>query len=220
MSGYHDILFDPRMSYGIIGGPGFNVNVFVSDTKYETRNIISEYAAGEWDAAHSLKTQSELNWLKTFFRCRKGPGYSFRFLDWLDYSVVDSNLGAWNGDAAVKIQIKKTYTDDASYTDTRLITKPVNVSNALHTLNLSEPVYTTMQVKKNTTVLTEGVDYSVDYSTGIITMILASTSGTIYCSCSFHCHCRFDTNFMRNTIEEYDCITWGQIPIIELKQVD
>jgi len=216
---YHDILFDPRISYGAVGGPGYDTKVYVADTKYETRNIPSEYDAGKWDVAHSLRTQSELDWLINFFRCRKGRGYSFRFLDWTDYNLVNGNLGAWNGDAAVTIQIKKIYTDAGGYTDTRNIIRPVNTANVNHTLSLSDPVYTAMQVKKNTTILTEGVDYSVDYSTGIITMILASTSGTIYCSCSFHCHCRFDTNQMQNTLDGYDRITWGQIPIIELKQV-
>jgi uncharacterized protein (TIGR02217 family) len=216
---FHDILFHPAISYGAVGGPGYNTKVYVADTTYETRNIASEYDAGAWDVAHSLKTQTELDYLIAFFRCRKGKGYSFRFLDWLDHEVVNSNLGVWNGDASVTFQIKKIYTDGAGYTDTRLITKPVNVANVNHTLSLSDPTYTTMQVKKTATVLTEGVDYSVDYSTGIITMLLAATSGTIYCSCSFHCHARFDTNQMKNTIEAYNIATWGQIPIIELKQV-
>lgn len=216
---FQDILFSPAISYGAVGGVEFSTTVVRSTSGYEQRNINWEMSGGQWDVAQTLKFQSELDDLIAFFRARRGKAYSFRFLDWTDYDIAAENCGSFDGTPGTTVQIQKTYTDDGGYTQIRTITKPVDVTDSDHTLDLADPSYTTMTVTIGGAPAVEGVDYSVDYSTGLISD-LVGVVGAVVVSCSFHAHARFDTDQMQITIEAYDLNTWGQIPIIELKQAD
>lgn len=216
---FQDILFNPEISYGAVGGAEFSTKVIIADSGYEQRNINWEKSGGAWDVAQALKYQSELDELIAFFRARRGKAYSFRFLDWTDYTINNENLGSFDGSLGTTLQLQKTYTDSGGFTQVRTITKPVDVTDSAHTLDLDDPSYTTMTVTIGGSPAVENTDYSVDYSTGEIEDLIG-VSGAVVVSCSFHVHARFDTDAMRVTIEAYDTNTWGQIPIIELKQAD
>lgn len=220
-TGFHDVLLHPGFSYGVLGGPEFKTRILRKQSGIEKRNIDWEIRGGEWDASRNLETQEELDELIAFFHTRYGRGYSFRFLDWADFNIESQSLGSFPGLATgEQLQIIKTYTDFASYTFDRTIYKPVDTSNANHTLNLNsagDPSYTDMSLTVATVAKVEGVDYSVDYSTGIITSLVV-LSGAAVVNCSFHCHARFDTDKMPYSIDFFDRYGWRQIPIIELKQ--
>lgn len=216
---FQDVLFNPEISYGAVGGAEFSTTVVRMASGFEQRNINWEKSGGQWDVAQALKYQSELNELIAFFRARRGKAYSFRFLDWTDYTITDENIGSFDGSIGTKLQLQKTYTDAGGFTQVRTITKPVDVTDSAHTLDLDDPTYTTMTVTIGGSPATEGVDYSVNYDTGEI-KDLVGVSAAVVVSCSFHVHARFDTDVMQVTIEAYDTNTWGQIPIIELKQAD
>lgn len=216
---FQDVLFNPEISYGAVGGAEFSTTVVRMASGFEQRNINWEKSGGQWDVAQALKYQSELNELIAFFRARRGKAYSFRFLDWTDYTITDENIGSFDGSIGTKLQLQKTYTDAGGFTQVRTITKPVDVTDSAHTLDLDDPTYTTMTVTIGGSPATEGVDYSVNYDTGEIED-LVGVSAAVVVSCSFHVHARFDTDVMQVTIEAYDTNTWGQIPIIELKQAD
>ena len=214
---FQDVLFNPQVSYGATGGVEFSTTVVRMESGYEQRNINWEVSGGKWDVSQALKSQSELDDLIAFFRARRGKAYSFRFLDWTDYDISAEALGSFDGSPGTKVQIQKTYTDDGSYTQVRTVTKPVDVTDAAHTLSLTDPSYTTMTVTLDAGAATEGVDYSVDYETGEIEDLIG-VSKAVVVSCSFHVHARFDVDQMRVNIEAFDLNTWGQIPVIELKQ--
>lgn len=216
---FQDVLFNPEISYGAVGGPEFSTTVVRMASGYEQRNINWERSGGQWDVAQALKYQSELDELIAFFRARRGKAYSFRFLDWTDYSITAENIGSFDGSPGTTLQLQKTYTDDGGFTQVRTITKPVDTTDSAHTLGLDDPSYTTMTVTIDGNPAIEGTDYSVDYDTGEISDSVG-VSGDVVVSCSFHVHARFDTDIMQVTIEAYDTNTWGQIPIIELKQAD
>src|SRR4051812_33839942 len=86
---FHEVQFPTGISYGAIGGPGFNTTILPLASGYEKRNQNWERARGEWDVAHGLRTQAELNLLKSFFYARRGRLFGFRFKDWIDYRLPD-----------------------------------------------------------------------------------------------------------------------------------
>ena len=64
-------------------------------------------------------------------------------------------------------------------------------------------------------------DWSVDTTTGLVTLghTTAITTGHVISgSCEFDVPVRFDTDEMKTSIEDFDNFTWGQIPLIEVRQ--
>lgn len=217
MSGFHDILLSPKFSYGIVGGSSFNTTIQRSTAGIEQRNINWEQSAGEWEIGFNLRENSEIEELIKFFMAQNGRGYSFRFLDWNDFQVVDELVGTATGGTGETFQITKTYVDEGSYSYTRDILLPVNVSDTDHTLGLSFPVYTTMAVKFGGVLKAETTDYTVDYSTGIITTVTAQT-GLVTVSCSFHNKARFDSDIQSIMTNYYQQHDWTGMKVVGLKE--
>ncbi len=217
---FHDILLSPKYSYGATGGVLFSTDIISTASGYEQRNINWSEPGGQWDIGQELKTQSELDGLINFFYARQGMAFSFRFLDWTDFTITNQNIGSLDGDASDTLQIIKDYTS-AGQTTTRTITKPVDTTDAKHTLSLTgsgNPTYITMEIKFDSVTQTEGVDYSIDYDTGLMTDILGVIVTAVSVSCSFHVHARFDNDKQNITIDANDILSWTGIPINLLKQ--
>lgn len=216
---FHDILLSPKYSYGATGGVLFSTDIISTASGFEQRNINWSEPGGAWDIGQELKTQSELDGLIDFFYARQGMAFSFRFLDWTDFTVTNQTLASFPGPINSKVQIVKDYTS-ASQTTTRTITKPVDVTDANHTLSLTgsgNPSYTTMEIKIGGVTKTEGVEYQIDYDTGEVED-LVGVSATVSVSCSFHAHVRFDSDKQNITIDANDILSWTGIPITLLKQ--
>ena len=218
---FHDILLSPKISYGATGGVLFSTDVISTASGFEQRNINWSEPGGAWNIGQELKTQSELDGLIDFFYARQGMAFSFRFLDWTDFTITNQNLSGTLS-ALGTIQIIKDYTS-ASQTTTRTITKPVDTADANHTLSLTgsgNPSYTTIVVKYDGVTKTEGVgnDYTVNYSTGVITDLENIGATVVNVSCSFHAHVRFDSDKQDIIIDANDILSWTGIPITLLKQ--
>ncbi len=217
---FHDILLSPKISYGATGGVLFSTDVIPTASGFEQRNINWSEPGGAWNIGQELKTQSELDGLIDFFYARQGMAFSFRFLDWTDFTITNQNIGSLDGDASDTLQIVKDYTS-AGQTTTRTITKPVDTTDANHTLSLTgsgDPSYTTMEIKFDAVTQTEGADYSIDYDTGLMTDIIGVVVTDVTVSCSFHAHVRFDSDKQNITIDANDILSWTGIPITLLKQ--
>jgi len=216
MATFHDILLSPKFSYGIVGGSSFNTTIQRSTAGIEQRNINWEQSAGEWEIGFNLRDNAEIEELIKFFMAQNGRGYSFRFLDWNDFQVANEFIGTAAGAIGETFQITKTYTDGGANSYTRDILLPVDVTDADHTLGLTYPSYTTMAVKFGGVVKVEDTDYSVDYSTGIITTITAQT-GAVTVSCSFHNKARFDSDVQSIVTNYYQHNDWNGMRVIGLK---
>ncbi len=212
-----DLLFDPDYSLGASGGPGFNTTVMPFPSGEEQRNQNWEYFRGEWDVSHALKDNSDLENIRKFFITCRGRAHTFRFLDWLDYTIEDQVLDdSFDGTIDKEVQIIKKYLNQIGTTYTRIITKPVDVSNSDHTLDLDYPSYKTMTVLIGGSPAVEDTDYEINYSNGKIKDLIG-VSGNLTVTCSYHNHCRFNIDRMIQNLEFVNYSTWGQIPIVELK---
>ncbi|RLC34902.1 hypothetical protein DRH14_02000 [Candidatus Shapirobacteria bacterium] len=216
---FQDILFPPDISFGAVGGPQFKTTVVRSKSGYTQRNIEWELVKGKYDVTHGLKTQEQIDDLLAFFMSKQGQAHSFRFLDWVNYTIEDQEVGPGDN-VETDFQIIKTHTDAGGNTFDKNITKPVDVTDTNHTLGYTDyPTYTTMLVKVNGVTKTEGVDYTVNYSTGVITFAVAPpNTHTVRVWCSFHLHGVFTTDYMPVGIDFHEIHNWGPIPIEELKE--
>lgn len=182
--------FPEAISYGAVGGAGFQTDVITVNSGAEQRNAAWQDARCSFDVAHGVKTQVQLNELIAFFRVMKGKANGFRFKDWTDFAV-GAGEGKFTAIDSTHFQMVKRYTEAGNNHD-RVITKPVS----------------------GTVSVTGGTGVSVDYTTGIVTVI--SGTPTAWTG-QFDVPCRFDTDQMRVSIDDYNAYTWGQIPIVEVR---
>ena len=195
-----DIQFPPRIAFNALGGPEYQTDVVVLASGHEQRNQNWAVARGQWDVAHAIKTAADKNALIAFFRVAKGRANSFRFKDWLDFeaSLTEGVLTSLGGGT---YQLAKRYTNAAGSED-RNITLPVNG---------------TVVVKQGAVTLVSGGDYSINYATGVLTVIGSPMPAPTAWSGEFDVPARFDTDRMQASIIDKAVYRWESIPIVEVR---
>ena len=201
---FHEVQFPPAISYGASGGPGFHTTVTQLSSGKEKRNQDWALAKAQYDVASGLKDQTELNQLIKFFYARRGKAFGFRFKDWADYQLP------FPQDA-----LPTLYTTTASTGQTFQLVKVYGDIGSTYTRNIVKPVVGTLVLYANGTL---NNDFTVDTTTGIVTLGTSWNTAGIVCtgSCQFDVPVRFDTDDMKNTINDYNNFSWGQIPLVEL----
>jgi len=218
---FHEDQFPTDISYSARGGPKFKTTVITLVSGREKRNIDWVSARAEYDVAHGVKTQTQLNILLDFFYAQEGMAHGFRYKDWLDYTIGTSGtdasrqlIGTTDG-ATATFQIYKRYTFGAINYD-RTITKPVDGTVELWVNDVS--------ITEDPDSVLDAGNFSVDTTTGIVTLgsTLAAQSGTeVEVICSYDVPARFNTDQMQVSIDFFNTVglvgSWNQIPIIELR---
>jgi len=195
-----EVRFPTDIAYGSVGGPEYSTDVVITQGGYEQRNVNWAQARAQYNVAHGVKTQAQLDTLVAFFRARKGRADGFRFKDWTDYQVTGQTIGTGDGTTTV-FQLVKSYISGSS-TEVRTVTKPVAGTINMY-LN---------------GVLQSGSVYAVDTTTGNITFTTAPANGvTISADFQFDVPVRFDTDRLAATIDSYGSHSWHDIPLVEIR---
>lgn len=215
---FHEVQFPTDISYGSRGGPGYRTKVIELDSGQEQRLSRWNSARRRYDVGYGLRSQDDLYTVYKFFLSRSGGTYGFRFKDWLDYnsSAYGKNYGQGGanptkddqvigvGDGGTSIfQLIKVYPDDIA-PKTRNITKPVNG---------------TVLIALDGTLKTESTDYSVNYTTGVVTFgTPPGNTVEITAGYEFDVPVRFDVTEeeIQFSLTDYD--EGGvEIPLVEIK---
>ncbi|MES2488649.1 MAG: DUF2460 domain-containing protein [Pseudomonadota bacterium] len=156
--------------------------------------------------------------LRAMFRKTGGRAHSFRHKDHADFST-NGGTGTPTShdqlcteiDAGDKTyQITYWFEDDPDETTTRRL--------------ILLPLASTVRVAKlngvTWTELTETTHYTVDYLTGVITLVSALGMGdTLYAGCEFDIPVKFETNLEGVKWSEYEILS-TQINLIEVRSLD
>ena len=199
-----EIQLDPQVSYGVQGGPMFKTTILTLSSGFERRNIDWSQARGQWDIAYGIRTQSEMDGVRSLFMACMGRAAGFRFKDWGDYNIVQQQIGTTDG-ATAAFQIYKTYTTIAgSFNRT-----------------INKPVAGTVNVWINNVPGVLGTDFTVDTTTGIITLLaphVATTGVAISVAAQFDVPVRFDSDHFAPSLVDFNAFDWKDIVIVELRQ--
>lgn len=191
--------FPTDIAYGSAGGPQYSTDIVIMQSGYEQRNANWSQARAQYNVAHGVKTQAQLDMLVAFFRARKGRADGFRFKDWTDYQVTAQAIGTGNGSTTV-FQLVKTYIS-GGITETRTISKPVSG---------------TINIYLNAVLQNSG--YTLDTTTGLVTFSTAPGNGVaITADFQFDVPARFDTDRLSATLDSYGSRSWHDIPIVEVR---
>ncbi len=218
MAAFDEVQFPPSISKGATGGPQFLTDVVVLASGFEKRNSVWANGRGSWDVATGVKTKANLDVLIAFFRARQGRLIGFRFKDWSDYYAINQATSPATGDGANKVfQLQKKYTS-GSTNYVRTIKKPVqNPTAGAGNVPPATAVY------DNGVAKTEGVDFTIDYTTGLVTFGTAPAAGhAITADFQFDVPARFDTDQMNISVEALDnnlgsLGDWGKVPVLEIR---
>jgi uncharacterized protein (TIGR02217 family) len=210
MASFYETRFPTDISSGSRGGPGYRTGVTPLFSGHEKRSARWPYPRSRYDVRYGVKKASQLEALARFFHAMQGRAYGFRYKDPIDYNsagygqtVSADDLTLLNSAVGgeTTLQLFKTYTQ-GSKTTTRLIRKPVAG---------------TVVLKKNGAALTEGVDFTVDTTTGIVTFTVAlSASDTITGGFEFDVPVRFDIDVLDIQLEG-GLLGNTSVPIVELR---
>ena len=225
---FHEVLFPTDISYGSIGGPGFSTTVIETDSGAEQR--ISRWSAArrQYNVAYGVRSHENLATLVEFYIARSGPAIGFRYKDFHDRTTTANGLstelggsvptesdhflqresdGGTNGDGIeVNFQMIKRY--DAGPFDPDIVRK------------LTKIVDSTDRIAVDGATQTEGVDYTADYNTGLMTFGSPPGIGlTVTGGCQFDVPVRFGLEVdkvLQMNIENFGTGSSEVIPLVEL----
>ena len=159
--------FDDKIAYGSTAIPSYSTRVKTSAAGYESRNENWSETRLMFDLSTGIKTREDLDHLIEFFHAVKGRAIGFRFKDWSDFTskgaydipAFDDQVifGPAIGGETGPFQLIKTYVAGSTST-IRTIRKPVNGTVLMGAGPTGSPV------------LIDPANYSVDYTTGEVTL--------------------------------------------------
>ena len=198
-----EVTFPESVSYGFSGGPEFVTDVQQSKNGYEQRNIVRDYPLSKFTVAFTVKSDTAIADLRAFFLARRGRAQGFRFKDWADYKIIDSQIGIGTGEQT-QFQISKLYRSGG--------------------MEFVREIYKI--VRGTLTVTVDGVtkslitDYLCDFDSGIITFsdsAIPAKGKKIKVTCEFDVPVRFDTDQIQTISETKQSHSWQAIPIVEIR---
>lgn len=152
--------FNTEIRYGMTGGTEFLTSVVTVNSGFEQRNAHWLDSRGAWEVGDDLYTRAETDYAIAFFRARRGKLEGFRFKDWSDFIVKQTN--------GIMVEL---------YPYIYQLTKKYVAGGDPHLRTINKPVPNTVVIYgTDGLALTEGLDYTLDYTTGVLTMSLASSA--------------------------------------------
>lgn len=202
--------FPDNISYGSKGGPKFNTIITTVNSGFEYNNINWDTARHYYDVAMGVRSMEELSDLIKFFQVVRGRGHYFRYKDWADYKSCDLDQTITNTDQVFGV-------GDGNTLAFQLIKTYDIGGGVINQRDISKPVSGTLQIAVAGSPLSETTDYTVDYTTGIVTFVSApAAAASITWGGEFDVPCRFDIDELQVSLVFYGHGSSG-VPIVEVR---
>jgi uncharacterized protein (TIGR02217 family) len=207
---FHEVRFPANLSFGSVGGPERRTEIVTLQNGHEERNTPWAHSRRRYDAGVGLRSLDDVETLIAFFEARRGQLHGFRWKDWSDYKsgaaskvpfALDQIIGTGDGVQTV-FQLQKTYRSGLeSYV--RPIGKPV----------LGSVLVAVAQDPK-----VEGLEFTVDPTTGAVTFDVAPALGTeVTAGFEFDVAVRFDTDRIQTSVASFQAGDVPTVPIVEIR---
>jgi uncharacterized protein (TIGR02217 family) len=209
--GFHEVLFPTAISFGATGGPERRIEIVRMTSGAETRNARFQASRRRYDAGTGVRSLEDLHQLIAFFEARRGSLHGFRFRDPFDMkstapggtpAELDQPIGTGDGSAR-EFQLVKVYGSGAD----------------AYSRAIAKPVEGTVRVAVDGVEKVEGIDFSVDATTGVVTFVPAETPGasaSVTAGYQFDVPVRFDLEHLSISLTAFQA---GQIPTVPLIEI-
>lgn len=211
MDAFHEVLFPIPLSFGATGGPERRNEIVTLRSGKERRNARSALSRRRYDAGTALRSIDDLYLVMSFFEARRGSLHGFRFRDPFDAkscapgdvpSAHDQPLGVGDGSRSI-FHLAKAYGEGED-----AVLRPVH-----------KPRADGVKIAVAGTVLASGVDFTVDETSGTVTLLPHAVPGPgamVTGGFEFDVPVRFDMDHLSLNLEAFRA---GQIPAIPLLEI-
>jgi uncharacterized protein (TIGR02217 family) len=207
---FHEVRFPASLSFGAVGGPERRTDVVTLVNGHEERNTPWAHSRRHYDAGLGMRSLDDVEALIGFFEARQGQMYGFRWKDWADYkSCLPS--------ATVSFRDQVIARGDGKQTQFQLI-KNYRSGEQVYARPITKPVLGTIRVGVEADELREGTQYTVDVTTGIVTLSYAPNLGEeITAGFEFDVPVRFDTDRIQSSVASFQAGEVPNVPVIEVR---
>lgn len=207
---FHEVRFPTDLSFGSVGGPERRTDIVTLASGFEERNTPWAHSLRRYDAGLGLRSLDDVAQLIAFFEARRGQLHGFRWKDWADFkscppsqtpTAADQLIGTGDG-VAETFPLTKTY-----------------VSGGVgYVRPVAKPVAGSVLVQVGGVPLTEGAGFSVDVSTGRVTLSVAPAVGEeVRAGFVFDVPVRFDTDRIHVSAGSFNAGQVPDVPVVEVR---
>lgn len=212
MTSFHEILFPLDIALKSAGGPQRRTDVVVLGSGAEERNARWAHSRRRFDAGYGVKTFDALSQVIAFFEERRGRLYGFRWRDRLDNSSAAP-------DAAVSATDQAIGTGDGA-SNTFQLAKTYGLLYSPYQRPIAKPVTGSVRVAVAGSEATEGTDFTVDTTTGLVTFLaghVPAVGAAVTAGFLFDVPVRFDTDYLEVDLSAFAAGAIPKIPLVEIK---
>lgn len=207
---FEETRFPVALSFGSAGGPERLTEIVTLSNGFEERNTPWADSRRRYDAGIGVRSLADIDLLIAFFEARRGQLYGFRWKDWADFKSCgaedeigfgDQTISLGDG-AATTFQLKKTYQS----------------GSASYQRDIQKPVQGTVRVAVDGVELSEAADFSVDATTGVISLTTAPGAGAVVTAgFEFDVPVRFDTDALSVSVASFNAGEVPNVPVVEIR---
>jgi uncharacterized protein (TIGR02217 family) len=207
---FHEVRFPAALSLGSSGGPERRTQIVTLASGHEERNSPWAHGRRRYDAGLGLRSLDDIHVVLGFFEARMGRLFGFRWKDWADHKSCapsatpgpfDCHLGEGDGTARV-FALRKVY-----------VSGPASYARPL-----AKPVAGTVRVAVGGVELAEGAGFSVNPTTGTVTLAEPAPAGAgVTAGFEFDVPVRFDTDRIEVNLAAFAAGEIPSIPVIEVR---
>ncbi|SPH17629.1 hypothetical protein DEA8626_01153 [Defluviimonas aquaemixtae] len=207
---FHEVRFPANLSFGSVGGPERRTEIVALTNGYEERNTPWAQSRRRYDAGVSLRSLDDIGELIAFFEARQGQLNAFRWKDWSDFKSCRASAEVRFDDQLIGI-------GDGSTTDYQLIKTYASGAESQVRV-IAKPVAGTVRIGLQGDELQDGVHYSVDAATGVVTFASPpAVDERITAGCEFDVPVRFDTDRIQVSVASFQAGDVPQVPVVEVR---
>jgi len=209
---FHEILFPLDIALKSAGGPERRTEIVALGSGREERNARWAHSRRRYDAGYGIKTLAALSEVVAFFEERRGRLHGFRWRDRLDHSSAVP-------DAAVSATDQVIGTGDGATTSFQLA-KTYGGLHAPYQRPIAKPAPGSVRVAVAAIEVAQGIAFSCDTATGIITFLPGHVPGVgeaVTVGFLFDVPVRFDTDYLEVDLSAFAAGAIPKIPLVEIK---
>jgi len=202
---FHEVRLPSRLAFGSTGGVERRTEIVTLASGHERRSTPWTQGRRRYLIGANLRSLDDMAELTAFFEARRGRLFGFRFRDFADFkssppggavSPVDQVMGTGDG-MRTRFELTKAYGDQR-----RDIRKPVEGSVRVAVGGVE----------------VGGSGFSLDGTTGAVTLAVAPTSGAaVTAGFLFDTPVRFDADRVEVTLESFGVGRMAAMPLIEVR---
>lgn len=197
----------------VAGGPEASTSIVTSPfSGVSQRNVNRLDKLHRYSINYGLLTQSELNDLRAFHHCRDGMARAFRFKDWTEF------WAASDGDQDDYVGTPMQFGTGDGVEDTFGLYKWYTSGGITRTRRIVKPVSATVVIYVNDVLQTLTTDYTISYTTGIVTFTSPPTdTHTLKWTGQFDVPVFFGMDwFAPGMNDAVSAISYDSMPLIEV----